>query len=333
MSVFDRLVGRASAAPALTVRRSGRFEAPAGPRADDAPGATPAAERGDVQHLDPTQDSRSTDTVRHRPAAGIGVPRAAVPQSSGAGAGAGADPATPAVPGDPGRDEPRPATAPGTSGPTDPRRPVPAHQPPPSHRVPTPRPDAAPSVPVAVPAAAAPTRRPPDGTRGPLPDRRARDRGPAPANGTGPTTEPTAGPTIELRAEPSTTVHAEPASEVRTESSTERSTGVRTVSRDELLAHLAPALAADGALSRREAGRLVAVPSRSTQGDVQRRPDRPTVGLDPVDVPVQGEVHLHIDRVDVHRPDPQPAPAPRSPAPARDDHSAYLARQESRWRR
>lgn len=331
MSVFDRLVGRASAGPALTVRRSGRFEAPAGPRAVDAPDATPAAERGDVQHLDPTQDSRSTDTVRHRPAAGTDAPRAAVSQSSGAGAGAGADPAPPAVPGDPGRDEPRPATAPGTSGPTEPRRPAlatppAAHQPPPSRRVPAPRQDAAPSVPVTVPAAAAPSRRPPDGARGPLPDRTDPGRpGPVPAHGTGPTAEPTTRPT--------TGVGTEPIAEVRTESSAERSTGVRTVSRDELLAHLAPALAADGALSRHEAGRLVAVPSRSTRGDVQRRPGRPTVGLDPVDVPAQGEVHLHIDRVDVHRPDPQPAPAPRSPAPARDDHTAYLARQESRWRR
>ncbi|GAB3170312.1 hypothetical protein GCM10027059_36530 [Myceligenerans halotolerans] len=118
----------------------------------------------------------------------------------------------------------------------------------------------------------------------------------------------------------------------------------RTLTRDELLARLTPALVADGTLSRSDAERLVAVPARVTDrrrasggtgepGDTGLPADRPAVGLDPLDVPA-GDVHVHIGRVDVHHPDPQPAPQrPERQQPPRVDHSAYLARQEGRWRR
>jgi len=82
---------------------------------------------------------------------------------------------------------------------------------------------------------------------------------------------------------------------------------------DDLLRdHVAPALAGRGVLD------LAA-------GDEPAAP-----GLGPVDVPEGAVVHVHVERVDVHRPAPDP---PRAAGTvARVDHADYLARQQRRWR-
>jgi cell division septation protein DedD len=84
--------------------------------------------------------------------------------------------------------------------------------------------------------------------------------------------------------------------------------------------HLAPALVDRGALSAEDAARLTAV------------------GLDPIEVPAGGDVHVHLGHVEVvqqapalPKPEP-PRSAAGSPARAdRVDHADYLARQQRRW--
>ncbi|MBD5788246.1 hypothetical protein IF650_18965 [Cellulosimicrobium terreum] len=96
----------------------------------------------------------------------------------------------------------------------------------------------------------------------------------------------------------------------------------RTVSTTDLLARLAPALERTGAAGAAEADRLR---DRSAQ-------PLAVTGLDPVEVPVTADVHLHVGRVEIHHPPGQVPPAPPV-ARARVDHAAYLARQKDRWRR
>lgn len=98
---------------------------------------------------------------------------------------------------------------------------------------------------------------------------------------------------------------------------------------DVVALHIAPAVVAEGALTAREADRLRPVP-REGRRDVVRRAGGPIpVGLDAVTIPTGGDVHVHIDRIDVHREaPPQPAPAVAQP---KTDHAAYLARQAARW--
>lgn len=112
----------------------------------------------------------------------------------------------------------------------------------------------------------------------------------------------------------------------------------RVIPAAELLAdHIAPALVAARALTRREAARLVPVPPGEGR---RRRPDgRTPVGLGPVEVPAAGDVHVHIDRLEVIReappasPGPAPAvpPRPAAAAPSGAGHAEYLARQRRRW--
>ena len=95
----------------------------------------------------------------------------------------------------------------------------------------------------------------------------------------------------------------------------------RTVPAEELLrGHLAPALGDRGALSARDDQRLTAV------------------GLDPIEVPTGGDVHVHLGHVEVVQQAPaRPAPDPPRPASGdagstdRVDHADYLARQQRRW--
>ena len=106
---------------------------------------------------------------------------------------------------------------------------------------------------------------------------------------------------------------------------------VRTVPAARLLDQLVPALLDAHALTRREAERLVVVPTTSPR---RARPDgRGQVRLDDVRVGAD-EIHVHVDRIEVSR-EPAPAPAPaRPPAPSPAvDHAAYLARQDRRWAR
>lgn len=90
------------------------------------------------------------------------------------------------------------------------------------------------------------------------------------------------------------------------------------VSAEELLRdHVAPALAAQGAVSLRAAEHLTAR------------------GLDQVEVPAGGDVHVHIGTVELRQPEttaprvPEPTEAGRTPD--RVDHRDYLERQQRRW--
>ncbi len=95
--------------------------------------------------------------------------------------------------------------------------------------------------------------------------------------------------------------------------------------------HLGPALAHLGAIGERDRHALVPMPTAAPAAPI--RDGAVAVGVDPVEVPAGGEVHVHIGRVEVTRAQPGPAPAaPRSPRPT-PDHAAYLARQQDRWRR
>jgi hypothetical protein len=94
----------------------------------------------------------------------------------------------------------------------------------------------------------------------------------------------------------------------------------RVVEPEELLReHLAPALVARGALSARAAERLAAV------------------GLEPIEVPAGGDVHVHIGRVELRQPAAPVPPAPEPPrtgdraGDGRVDHADYLTRQRRRW--
>ena len=109
----------------------------------------------------------------------------------------------------------------------------------------------------------------------------------------------------------------------------------RTIAPETLLAdHLGPALVEAGALTESEVARLVAVAPGDR--DRPRRDGRTPVTIEPVEVPATGEVHLHIDHLEVRRPPAQPAPPPpgratREPAGSRAvDHTAYLDRQRRR---
>ncbi|GEL97437.1 hypothetical protein [Cellulomonas terrae] len=107
--------------------------------------------------------------------------------------------------------------------------------------------------------------------------------------------------------------------------------GSRTVPAALLLERLAPALLDARALTRRETERLVVVPTTTPR---RARPDgRGQVRLDDVRVGA-GEVHVHVDRIEVSR---EPAPVPAPPRPAAPspaiDHAAYLAREDRRWAR
>jgi hypothetical protein len=81
--------------------------------------------------------------------------------------------------------------------------------------------------------------------------------------------------------------------------------------------------------------RLVAVAPGDR--DRPRRDGRTPVAIEAVDVPVTGEVHLHIDHLEVRRPPAQPPTQPASARAAREpagsrpvDHTAYLDRQRRR---
>jgi hypothetical protein len=109
----------------------------------------------------------------------------------------------------------------------------------------------------------------------------------------------------------------------------------RTIAPETLLAdHLGPALVEAGALTESEVARLVAVAPEDR--DRPRRDGLTPVTIEPVEVPATGEVHLHIDHLEVRRPPAQPAPPPparatREPAGSRAvDHTAYLDRQRRR---
>ena len=110
----------------------------------------------------------------------------------------------------------------------------------------------------------------------------------------------------------------------------------RTIAPATLLAeHLGPALVEARALTEAEVARLVAVAPEDR--DRTRRDGRTPIAIEPVEVPVTAEVHLHIDHLEVRRPPAQPpaqlppARATREPAGSRPvDHAAYLDRQRRR---
>jgi hypothetical protein len=111
-----------------------------------------------------------------------------------------------------------------------------------------------------------------------------------------------------------------PAAAAASSASASSSSSSSRVSADELLRdRLAPALVAAGAVDEPAIDGLVAD------------------GLEPVDVPSGGDVHLHIGRVEVHQPAaqapvaPEPRPAGRSSERGPVDHADYLARQQRRW--
>jgi hypothetical protein len=106
----------------------------------------------------------------------------------------------------------------------------------------------------------------------------------------------------------------------RTAAPGHRPGSTRVVEPEELLReHVAPALVARGALSARAAERLAAV------------------GLEPIEVPTGGDVHVHIGRVELRQPAAPVPPAPEPPrtgdraGDGRVDHADYLTRQRRRW--
>ncbi len=106
---------------------------------------------------------------------------------------------------------------------------------------------------------------------------------------------------------------------------------IRVLEPAELLTeHIAPMLVETRALTQQEAERLVAVPP--AQAHDARTDGLNPVALQPVEVPASGDVHVHIDRLEIRRnaaPAPAPTAAPRKPV----DHGEYLARQRDRWAR
>ncbi|GAA1857191.1 hypothetical protein [Myceligenerans crystallogenes] len=308
--VFDRIAARASGAagPALTARRASRFErapadaaAPAreiGPAERELPfpervaGSLPAAPAWDEAARDEVTAARPHETSPPSrdiaPDQGEPTPRrSARPET-----------AQPSVPGDRTAPAPRPALV-ARSEPTN-RPTAPATDAPAAEAVAT---EAATTV--AAAADAPPTRAP--AARQPAPSR-----------------EPVVTRAATRPAEPADP--GEPASDtgVRDPGSPP---ATRTIDPAELLArYVAPALVEAGAVTRREADRLVAVPS----GRRNRRAHE--VGLDQLDVPAAGDVHVHIDRLEVRR--DEPAAPPQAPAgPPQVDHADYLDRQRSRWSR
>ncbi|MDO8152627.1 hypothetical protein [Isoptericola sp. b408] len=164
---------------------------------------------------------------------------------------------------------------------------------------------AAASAAAARPAVEVPSR-PPEAPRPPAgvvppPSTRSHDAPPAAvrrpdtrSSGTGPDQSPTPRPARRRRVETA----APPG---------------RPLDPEELLRdHVAPALVARGTLTSDEAARLVPGTSELPQ------------------VP-SGEVHVHIDRVEVRRPWPAPAPISGAAEPRPVDHADYLARQRRRW--
>ena len=98
--------------------------------------------------------------------------------------------------------------------------------------------------------------------------------------------------------------------------------------RELLQRHFAPALVAAGHLTPQEARRLEPVPTAGPLPPM--RPNRRSVRLDPVDLPASGDVHVHIDRVEIGAPPAPKQEATHTPEPPRIDHSAYLERQVRR---
>lgn len=110
---------------------------------------------------------------------------------------------------------------------------------------------------------------------------------------------------------------------------TARAGGTRLITADEVLAeHVVPALVRRRALTSREAAQLIAVPP--DQARRRRMDGRTPVGLDPVEVPNTGEVHLHIDRLEIRPGTPPEEPAAPPTAPDHG-HTDYLTRQRGRW--
>jgi hypothetical protein len=97
-----------------------------------------------------------------------------------------------------------------------------------------------------------------------------------------------------------------------------------------LAEHIAPALIRTRALTKLEAARMVAVPRE--QAHRRRADGRTPVGIDPPEVPA-GEIHVHIDRIDVRPAAPASTPPPGAAAQPKVDHAEYLARQAARWGR
>ncbi|WP_273652332.1 hypothetical protein [Cellulomonas fimi] len=111
--------------------------------------------------------------------------------------------------------------------------------------------------------------------------------------------------------------------------------GAPRVTADRLVSeHLAAALVEARALTRREADRLVVVPTTAPGRADVRGDGRATVRLDDL-AGVRdghGDVHVHIDRIDVHRaPEPPRAAPVPDRAPRHPDHAAYLDKQDRRW--
>ncbi len=102
---------------------------------------------------------------------------------------------------------------------------------------------------------------------------------------------------------------------------TQRPKSTRSLEPEELLReHVVPALAAQGTLrAAAAADRLAAV------------------GLEHIEVPTGGDVHVHIERVELRqpvapaRPEPEPSHAGDRAGNDRVDHADYLARQQRRW--
>ncbi|KQR15993.1 hypothetical protein [Cellulomonas sp. Leaf334] len=312
--VFDRLAARAAGtAPALAFRRASRFEPGRGREAAGTPsaGVVPLeVERFDVA----PRDGRAPKSPRPDPpvsfppeppgrdvlpavgrrttARRVVAPLVPAPDVAPLEDLVGAAPRTPAVP----------ATG------TPPLDPVAA-------RPATTRPSARPEQPGTEPdhpavAADVPPLRPAAAATGlpPAPDRPGDDPG---------ETTPTASRGADRPRREEAAATGQP--------------GSRTVPAALLLDQLAPALLDARALTRREAERLVAVPTTSPR---RVRPDgRGQVRLDDVRVGA-GEVHVHVDRIEVSR-EPAPVPAPARPAASSPaiDHAAYLARQDRRWAR
>lgn len=96
-----------------------------------------------------------------------------------------------------------------------------------------------------------------------------------------------------------------------------------------LVEHLVPILRERGILTAREGDRAVAVPARRPAAP--RRDGRVAVALEGVEIPQPADVHLHVERIEVIRPEGL-GPAPRPTTTPTASHGEYLTRQRERWR-
>lgn len=314
--VFDRLAARAAGnAPALTVRRASRFE-PAPGREGAATGFAGVVPL-EVERLDRVPPDGRAPVARRSGSPVPPMPAAPPPAREAAPVVGRRAPARP----------PRPLPVPEPLDADEPLR-----ETPPTARTP------------ALPAARTPAPEPvavhPPTTRvPPRPEQPRTETAPAPVRADTPPVRPVAAstepmpvpdrPVDDLGETPSTTPHG-PA-EPRHEAAVPPQPAPRTVPAALLLDQLAPALLDARALTRREVERLVVVPTASPR---RARPDgRGQVRLDDVRVGA-GEVHVHVDRIEVSR-EPAPVPAPARPAASTPaiDHAAYLAREDRRWAR